>query len=349
MKKLYPPLVGILLLGPLPFTPALAWDYEGHRVANELALTSLPANFPAFIRAPAAQSRIVFLGGEADRWRNVADLPLRQANGPDHYIDLEELGLYDLKPDTLPLLRYDFVAVLARTRAAHPEKFPPIDPARNEDHTRELVGFLPWALTENYEKLKSAFSYLKTLEADGTPEEVADAQQNILYMMGVMGHFAADAAQPLHTTIHHHGWVGPNPEGYTTNSGIHQWIDGGFFSQTGGLDAKALRGSLRPAQVLPDGGRGEEIFRAVSGFIAEQHKQVEPLFRLYKENKLSGEGDTGREGKAFLEGQLVRGGQLLGDLWLSAWRHAPDDRYLREQLLRRMNNSRSSGAPAGPH
>jgi hypothetical protein len=61
-------------------------------------------------------------------------------------------------------LRYDFVADIALARAAHPEKFPAIDPAKDSDHTRELDGFLPWAITENYEKLQSDFATLKALE-----------------------------------------------------------------------------------------------------------------------------------------------------------------------------------------
>src|SRR5882672_11497865 len=35
-----------------------AWDYEGHRLVNQLALASLPANFPAFVKPPAAQERV---------------------------------------------------------------------------------------------------------------------------------------------------------------------------------------------------------------------------------------------------------------------------------------------------
>ena len=64
-----------------------AWDYEGHYVINQLALASLPANFPAFALTPPSRERIAFLGGEPDRWRNTSDLSLQQANGPDHYIN----------------------------------------------------------------------------------------------------------------------------------------------------------------------------------------------------------------------------------------------------------------------
>ena len=52
---------------------AHAWDYEGHRTVNQIALASLPANFPAFVLTPDAQTRIAFLAGEADRWRNITD------------------------------------------------------------------------------------------------------------------------------------------------------------------------------------------------------------------------------------------------------------------------------------
>lgn len=55
----------------------LGFDYEGHRLINELALGALPANFPAFAKTPAARERILYLGGEADRWRNTREFPLR--------------------------------------------------------------------------------------------------------------------------------------------------------------------------------------------------------------------------------------------------------------------------------
>ena len=123
------------VLGALTFN-AGAWDYEGHHAINELALASLPADFGGFTLTPALKTRVAFLAGEPDRWRNVGDLPLKHVNGPDHYIDLEDLRLYRLTPETLPLLRYDFVAAIARERTAHLEKFPAIDPDRDADHTR---------------------------------------------------------------------------------------------------------------------------------------------------------------------------------------------------------------------
>ena len=77
-------------------TAGRAWDFEGHQLINQLAVNSLPANFPGFVRTPAARERIGFLGGEADRWRNTPDLELRHGNGPDHFFDLDLLEPYQL-------------------------------------------------------------------------------------------------------------------------------------------------------------------------------------------------------------------------------------------------------------
>src|SRR5689334_11900496 len=121
-----------------------AWDYEGHRAVNQLALASLPREFPAFVLTPEAKERIAFLAGEPDRWRNQGngsaptdDVVLAHCSGPDHYIDLEQLDDYGMTPGNVPIFRYEFVAKLGLARAAHPEKFSPIDPAKDRDHTRE--------------------------------------------------------------------------------------------------------------------------------------------------------------------------------------------------------------------
>jgi hypothetical protein len=319
-----------------------AWDYEGHQAVNELALASLPANFPAFVLTPEARARIAFLAGEPDRWRNATSLrngvglTLGHASGPDHYLDLEDLALYGLTPEQLPPLRYDFVAAIVQARAAHPDRFPAIDPARDSDHTRELSGFLPWTLTEYFEKLQSGFSTLAALEKfGGTPDEIANARQNVVYVMGVMGHFAGDASQPLHTTKHFNGWVGDNPNHYTTEHTFHQWIDGGFFRKTGGLDVKRLSAQIHPAAPLAAATAPNGIFQAAVSFVVANNQLVEPLYQLEKDGKLSDHGAAGAAGRAFLEAQLLKSGQWLGELWVTAWQTAPEDTYLERELRQR--------------
>src|SRR5687768_11908486 len=97
-------LASLFLIG----SPTHAWDYEGHRIVNQLALASLPREFPQFVHAVAHAERVAFLAGEPDRWRNVPDLPLKHAAGLEHYCDMEYITDAGLDWATVPSFRYDF-------------------------------------------------------------------------------------------------------------------------------------------------------------------------------------------------------------------------------------------------
>ena len=321
-------LVG-LLLGP---ADVHAWDYLRHRFVNQLALASLPKNFPAFVRTAANTERILFLGGEPDRWRNQRDRALRHLNNPDHYLDIEDLAPYQLKPAQLSHFRYEYVEQMAAARVRL--KLPL--PNENADCIKGHPGFLPWAINENYLKLVSAFSYLKVFEEMGTPQEIANARANVVYRMGVRSHFVGDASQPLHTTRHYNGWVGDNPKGYTVSRRFHAWIDGGFLEAIGGHDEKALLAKVRPAKRLATPESTDDAsgrFQAVMQCILGQYALVEPLYQLNKDGNLS--PDNPAEGKAFLQTQLQKSGSVLGDMWFTAWQEALPDKYLQSYLAKR--------------
>lgn len=356
-RCLRPAILALLLV---PAAALQAWDYESHRIVNQLALASLPKDFPAFVHEPAAAERIAFLSGEPDRWRNV-EPNLKQSGGSwtDHYFDIEYVPWAGLDLATLPHFRYDFIVAFAAGRAAHLDKFPGIDPAKNVDHTREWPGFAPWSIYECYGRLQSAISYLKVFQDLGTPEEIANAEANVIYCMGVMGHFVGDCAQPLHTTVHHAGWAGANPNGYTTWKGFHAWIDSGFIRKAG-ITLEVLRPGVVPAQPIslaarPDG--RDPMFVAVVDYILAQNKLVEPLYQLEKAGKLNNDlekqgkfdqdtSPVSAEGRAFLQARLLTGGEMLGAIWLTAWRAAPPSVYLRSELVRRQAKAAAPAAPA---
>ena len=332
--------LALVALLPLAALDCRAWDYPGHRIVNQLALAGLPADFPSFVKTPEAAARIAFLAGEPDRWRNTPDLPLQHENKPDHYLDMEGLDDAGIPLEKLTEFRYVFAAQLAAARAAHPEKFAFINPDKNKDHVAELIGFLPWSITEYYGKLKSAFSYLKTYEQYGTPDEVANARANALYIMGVMGHYVGDGSQPLHVTKHHNGWVGDNPRHYTTWARFHAWIDGGYIAKIS-LTETELLPRAKPARVLeiPTASTPAErdpIFTDVLAYLTATHAQVEPLYGLDQSGALKTDSNNNpvAPGRAFISEQLLRGGEMLSSLWLTAYLKAQPDAYLRTQLLK---------------
>ncbi len=337
-----PALLTLTALLPLfPANVTRAWDYEGHRIVHHLALAALPPEFPEFVRSPANAERIAFLSGEADRWRNVPDLPVKHSGGSwtDHFCDLEYIPEAGLDLETVSSFRYEFVVQFAAGRAANARNFKPIDPARNADRTQEWPGFAPWAITEHFGRLRSGFSYLRVYEELGTPEEVENARANVVYMMGVLGHFVGDCAQPLHTTKHYNGWAGENPRGYSTWNGIHAWIDGGLAAKAG-IRLEPLLPRVPPAIVIslaPREDRRDPMFVAVFDYLRRQHTMVEPLYLLEKEGKL-GQADGAKvhdDARAFVEQRMLEGGRMLSAIWLTAWRGAVPDTYLRAALGRR--------------
>jgi len=156
--------------------------------------------------------------------------------------------------------------------------------------------------------------------------------------MGVMGHYVGDGAQPLHTTVHHNGWVGNNPHGYTEWTGLHSWIDGGFIAKAG-INTAQLLPRVTPAlpidRTMPADGR-DPVFVATVKYIAAQNDLVEPLYALEKAGGFKAEniGKT-TEGREFITGQLLKGGEMLSAIWLTAWRNATPDSYLEKQLRMR--------------
>lgn len=346
-----PNLITRLLPGAfLAVLPALqAWDYQGHRIVNQVALASLPGDFPRFVQEDAQAERIRFLAGEPDRWRNVPDLPLKQSGGSwsDHFCDMEYIPEAGLHWATVPSFRYDFIVQFAAGRAAHPQNFAPIDPAKNVDHTREWPGFAPWAIAEHFGRLRSGFSYLRVFEELGTPAEVDNARASLVYMMGLMGHFVGDSAQPLHTTKHHDGWVGHNPKGYSTVKGLHSWVDGGIIGKVGlrYSDLASRVTAAEPISLAPRADGRDPMFVAMVAYLLAQHRHVEPLYVLEKAGKLGqGEKPVSDEARTFIESRLLEGGEMLGAIWLTAFRAAVPDTYLRAMLIRRQ----AAAAPPQP-
>jgi hypothetical protein len=315
-----------------------AWDAPGHRIVNQLAVKTLPPDFPDFVREPAAIDRLVFLAEVPDRWSHSVDVSLKHSDWPNHYLDVEQLPLVGMDPAKISSFRYEFVADFAKAREAHASEFKERNPETDAFRSYRWPGFLPWTVMENFYKLKTAFSCLKVYRALGTPEEIKNAEADVIYMMGTFGHYVGDLSQPLHTTIHHDGWAGDNPHGYFVGKYFHSWIDSGLILKahitladviSRAHDAEPLSMAARPDERDP-------IFVSAMDFLLEQNKLVEPIYQLDLEHKL-GRGDfpVSPEAKELIMSQLAKGGNLLGALWLTAWRSSQPDPYLRSVLIKR--------------
>ncbi len=309
-------------------SPASAWDAHGHRVITRLAIDAFIAAssqpkqpdqpapaLPDWITSDHARSMIAYQSSEADRYRGTRSNYLAHENNPEHYLDVEDLESYGLTLDTVPPLRAQYIAAMAVARHEHGENIPPHNPRLNPSGDQEWPGFVAHAIMEHHAKLTSAMKTVRTLEKLNDPKRAPQlemARANVLTHMGHLSHFVGDTAQPLHTTKHHHGWVGDNPKGYTTERGIHAYIDGRILD-IHTLDYASLKPAARPAATIDT----VDPWKDVLAYLQRSHDQVEPLYAL----KLSGEleKDTG---KAFITDRLTDAGAMLGALYASAWKHS---------------------------
>lgn len=305
---------------------ALAWDAPGHRVITTIALEGLSPDAPAWLKEPERRDGIIWQSAEPDRWRGLRSNFLMHENAPDHFLDIEDLEHFGLTLETIPPLRYQYVAAMAVARHEHPRgltgNLKPHNPKLDQAGQQEWPGFLPHAIMEHHARLTSQFRTVRILEKLNDPARAAQlamARDNVAVTMGLLSHFVGDAAQPLHTTRHFNGWVDDegkpwkdNPYGYTAARTFHAYIDGGVLKLHGLADPAALRG--QGAGAAPEIKTGEE-WAATLAYIGRSFERVRPLYELEKTGALKKD-----EGKAFIRACLTDAGAMLGALYNAAWK-----------------------------
>lgn len=295
-------------------SPALAWNAHGHRVITRLALDRLPADVPSFLRDEGVMSRIVEQSAEPDRWRGMRRPSILHEDNQDHYIDVDDLEQFGLTLKALPRYRYEYLKTMVLAKERTPERIAPYDAAKDTDKSKEFPGFLPYGIMNAWSKLASAMQTLRVLEAVNDPkraDQLELARMNVVFHMGILSHYVGDTAQPLHTTRHFNGWVGENPNEYTTSTAFHAYIDGGIVDHH-----QFTYASLKPvmdAREVPAVAAADP-WEAVIEHIERSHALVEQTYALQKSGELQAE-----PGKAFIAERMTDGARMLAAMYAAAW------------------------------
>jgi hypothetical protein len=287
-------LLGLLVLaGAYMMCPARVkgWGAHGHQISGRAAALKLPAEMPKFFRR--AVDQLSYLNPEPDRWRDRAEADLDPALStgtfPDHFIDLEMVPEAALAaPD-----RYTFAAEMIKAGRKPAE-----------------AGFSPYRMLELFQRLRVEFRLWRA-EKDGNKRRWIE--QRIIDDAGILGHYVTDAANPHHTTIHHNGWIGDNPKGYTVvtrERGFHYRFEG-EYTQTH-MQLPDVLPLIGPVRVI------EQPRQEIWAFIRSSHAKVEELYELDKKEPF-GEMTKSPEHKRFTAARLAAGAQMLRDLWWTAW------------------------------
>jgi hypothetical protein len=276
----------VILLSLFNSQPVNAWGDEGHRWVNQVAAQRLPDDMPAFFRN--ATVRLSFLGPEPDRWRDSKELfkALNEAQAPDHFIDID-------KPENFQALPNDRYQYADWLRASGKE---PKD-----------VGFLPYSIVEGYQKIQVLFRLWRDPRNSADREQI---EQNIIYYAGVLGHYVADGAQPLHTSIHYNGWsTSSNPQLFTREP-LHWRFEGEY-----------VKAQIRPEDFSPmvkTARKLDDVLADTMKFLMDSYNQVPELYRMEKAARWDADNRS-REAKQFVSARLAAGSQMLANLWYTAW------------------------------
>lgn len=280
-----------LVLAVLTIAPTLhGWWENGHFYTGRAAAEALPAQMPGFFRQSV--DRLSYLNYEPDRWKNSAersaDQALYGASSPEHYINFEKVPRNLLKLTN----RFDFLAAIAR-----------------REPNGSSVGLLPYRILELFQTLRVDFRLWNEATDAGTKAWI---EQRIIDDAGILGHYVADGANPLHTTVHHNGWVGRNnPRKFTTDDKLHGRFEGRFID-----------GRIKMEDVRPLVTREPKVIaqprEAILQFLNDSYELVDDVYVLENQEKFS-ETTASPKHKAFVAARIATGATFLRDLWWTAY------------------------------
>ena len=279
-------LAAMLLTACLPVSSA-AWGEKGHLTINRVAMDAAETKLPEFMKA--ARQQIIYNAYEPDRWREEGRASaMNTAQAADHFFDSEYWGPIA----TIDVDRYAFMEKVAAKKI-------------------ELikVGYLPYAILENYEKLVNAFRFWRNAK---TPQDRESARANAVYIAGVMGHYVGDGSQPMHLSIQYNGWLdnSPNPKNFTKDRMFHNRYETAYVNAA--IDINTVRPKVQSPQRLAN------VWDSIKQHLTLSFAELEATYELEKTGEFNPEQPRPK-GTEFIVNQLARAGTMLGNLWYTAW------------------------------
>ena len=273
------------------------WGPRGHSVANRAAVDAIPADGPVFLKD--YRDWIGHTGPVPDSWRGIGEPYSKIFEDPNHGWFREQFAFMTV----IPRNRYEFVLRLYDEY----QRLRTVDPDRAALTNVRWTGTLPYAAMENYDRMKAAMRAYRNTPASAPEREFL--ARDIAFYMGWLGHYTADGAQPLHDTIHHDGWQGPNPKNYSRDPAIHGRFETRF------VELIQLTESDIAAQV-PVAKRLGDPFAAILAHLDDAAMHVEEVYQMDARAAFASPDDQAR---TLVTRQLSRAAGLLRDLTYTAW------------------------------
>lgn len=279
-----------------------AWGERAHAVIDQAAIDALPADGPVYLKQQVgliAQSASI-----PDTWRAPSEPFSKAAEDPNHGWFREQFAFMT----SIPRSRVAFILALYREH----ERLERVDPAAAQRMNVRWTGTLPYAVTEGYGHLVADMRLIRVLQAKG--EDTSALQTDTAFMVAWMGHYVGDGSQPLHVTVHHDGWVGPNPHHYTRDPAVHGRFESGYVDLIG-LSEADLQHRLAPV-AHQDG----DVFNQVLAYLDRSHRDVETVYALDQAGALKDAKNS--KARQLVYERTAAAAAMLRDLVYRAWRES---------------------------
>jgi hypothetical protein len=273
----------------------------------------LPQDGPLFLKARKAY--IGHLGTIPDTWRSPSEAYLRISEDANHSWYTEGFAFIP----SLPHSRTEFILQVYDEYL----KVSKSDPERAKLINIRYTGLQAYSMIEGYQRIKAgmrvyrdaarmASAYGAISPSFRDVEQVREMlAQDIAFYMGWVGHYVADAAQPLHNSIHHDGWAGDNPKGYTRDEQIHARFETDYVNLMGATEADVVKYMSKQPRHL------EDPWQAVLEHSLAARGFVEDVYRLDQRGAFRNKDD--REAHELVYKRLAAGAEFLRDLAYTAW------------------------------
>jgi hypothetical protein len=298
------------------------WGLRGHTIANLVAVESISADGPMFLKGYKAY--IGHLGVIPDTWRGGTEPFLRISEDPNHGWYTESFGFIKEVPHSrteFTLKVYDEYLRVSKT-----------NPERAKMLNIRYTGLQAYSMMEGYERMKAGmrlYRFAGYKSRDGHVRDLASLYapispelgnleqiksflaEDVAFYMGWLGHYVADAAQPLHNSQHHDGWAGDDPKGYTRDPNIHERFESTYLDLIRVSEANVLPLVPKKPRYLSD------PWTAILDHMLEARNYTEEIYRLDLQGAF-GRTDNA-EARQLVYKRLASGAGFLRDLAYTAW------------------------------
>jgi hypothetical protein len=288
---------------------ALAWGDTGHRLVGEAAMRALPKGLPAFLYLKQSALDVGQLSREPDIWRKAGGIHDAERD-PAHLMRLDDNGLTLAGTELtgMPATHSDYDAAV-RAHGGDPLK----------------AGYLYYSLSDAWAQVRKDFGVLRVIDLAISREKdeakLADLRQALrrrqdltLRDIGILSHYAGDATQPMHVSIHYDGWGDfPNPEGFTTEH-VHWPVEGPYVHDH-------VTQAMVHDRISPQASCAGPQEPCIAARLKRNWTQVLPLYRLEKTGAFKPDSNSGAD---YLATLLARGASDLRDMIADAWTQSTD-------------------------